>query len=578
MGRLKYSVQVFVNNSYARLEFGVAGGYVNPEFRIYIHGTVPPDFEPMVANSAPVNFNRVYGSYDIDYRHQGLTEVKIGVFDCTHGVFCAGTFRKSVFFDSLVDKIRVSGDNSLSVQYEATLDGGGAWKLSSVFYPFQGYYSEWTNADIDSAGYLTSVPDVRVRRTSDNCESSIGTVLYIGPDAAITPTPPVNGTNFRLPNPQSFRFVPDVLKDECNILQNFDNTLFCQMKIFAGFPKNFFQKVLQCDVRRIQWWSDFGDYEVTLRKYKTDVLQKTFDWEMMQKLQGLTTNFGIFLTNSGGTDPANTTRVYFNSGEIEIPINLGDSMDIINNPDGLNGSYIITAIKSDSATQTPYLLISLVYTAPGPSSPGTAQFVKSIVNFDIYESDIDFSDVPLGTYYLRVRAINPDDTFVQWFSEPITVAATLPMCNFLTWRNADNAFGVVWTTGLTCAIRIESHLYQSQTGADDENYRESNGAPHKISSKPQRQFSFEVFEQPFYRQELIRVAFSCDFTSVNKVQYFSEEGIGKPTWSPRYPLANASLTIEQSLWFEDYNGDDLGLIDISTGFVLQKPQGGRVLR
>jgi len=133
-------------------------------------------------------------------------------------------------------------------------------------------------------------------------------------------------------------------------------------------------------------------------------------------------------------------------------------------------------------------------------------------------------------------------------------------------RNFDNTADVVFTTGFTVRLRLECKLQKPITGRQDENYRESNGSPVKLSSKPQRKYKLEYFSQPFYRLELLSVLWGWDQVLVNKKEYQSDEGTSEPANRDFFLLANGNVTIEQKQWFTQYNGDDLGSVD--PGFIL----------
>jgi hypothetical protein len=188
-------------------------------------------------------------------------------------------------------------------------------------------------------------------------------------------------------------------------------------------------------------------------------------------------------------------------------------------------------------------------------------FTNNTLDFDIYETILNFQDVADGVYYMRIRGVNVDETFTEFVSEPIHLKALHLGTNFVEFRNFDNDADVVYTTGITHKIRLESKLQKPIPGRQDENYRESNGSPVKLSSKPQRKYKFEYFEQPFYRLELLDVLFGFELILINKVEYHSDEGTGEPQNRDFYLLANGAVTIEQKQWFQQYNGDDLGSVD-----------------
>lgn len=380
--------------------------------------------------------------------------------------------------------------------------------------------------------------------------------------------PPPSGTYLDVPKMQSLRFVREAIIDNCNTFQTFDNTLFCKMK-FPGVQIRapFYQKVCKCDTFAIQILSNFPSHTIELLSRVSGALVKAFNnAELKQQLTGQTTSYDMRLQNSGGSDPAGTSRVYFNTGTIPVVVNLGDTFEIINNLDGYNGAYTIVGISNDELLGAPYLLITLAYAGPGPTSNGRAVFTTNLVDFDVYESILSFNDVAAGVYYVRIRGVNLDASFTEFVSEPIDLRVSHPNTQLLEARNFDNAADVVFTTGITLKIRLEGKLQKPVPGRQDENYRESNGSPVKLTSRPQRKYKLEYFNQPFYRLELLDVLFGWDQILINKVEYLSEEGTSEPANRDFYLLANGNVTVEQKQWFQQYNGDDLGSID--PGYIL----------
>lgn len=396
------------------------------------------------------------------------------------------------------------------------------------------------------------------------------------------PTPIPNGSYFDVPKMQSLRFVKEAVIDNCNTFQDFDNTLFCKMVFFGVKIRTpFYQKACKCDILTIQVHSNFPTHKVELMGLSTgpgfdDSFDVSFgstpavknfnNMTLKQQLTGLTSTFPFYFSNSGPADPAGTSRVNFLSGTIPTPVDMGDTFSAINNADGFNRTYAIVGISNDPLLGAPYLLVSLVYNAPSPTSSASAVFTNNTLDFDIYETVLNLQDVAEGFYFVRIRGVNIDGSYTQMVSEPIHLKAAHPGTNFIEFRNFDNDADVVYTTGITHKIRLESKLQKPIPGRADENYRESNGSPVKLSSKPQRKYKLDYFNQPFYRLELLSVLFGFDQIIINKVEYHSDEGTGEPQNRDFYLLANGSVTIEQKQWFQQYNGDDLGNVD--PGYIL----------
>lgn len=361
---------------------------------------------------------------------------------------------------------------------------------------------------------------------------------------------------FFIPQIQSLRAVKRQDINNCSVLPSFDNQLFCEFLAneYGIYKKLFIQKVAKCDVFSIQMFSNYNDHLLELIRLTDGEIVKSFDVEMKVQLTGLVDDYNVYLVNNGNGQ----TRVYFTSGVIPF-INVGDSFNILNNPDGMNGEYVIQAIQNDQLLGAQYLLINLNFTVVYPSSAAVARFVSNIKNFNVYEALLDFGDVDNGQYYLRAQATGSD---VQvWDFEPINLQITHPKTHLLEFRHEENKFGIVYNTGITHRMRIESRFYKPIPGGDDENYRQSNYEPVKLDGNATRAFLFEVFGQPFYRHEVLNAAFRHSDIRVNGIPVFSNEGYAEPKARNSYPLTNSEVRLEQVGWIKDFTGDDITIDD-----------------
>lgn len=383
------------------------------------------------------------------------------------------------------------------------------------------------------------------------------------------PEPIPAGTYFDIPKMQSLRFVKEATVDNCTVLQTFDNTLFCKMKWPSYYCHQYYERVCKCDPLPIQIWSNYPVNSLMVKDLLTgaDVADMSASIVLKQQLIGLTSSFGVYFTNASVDETAGTSRMYFVSGTIPIPMLPGTVFNITGNAEGFNGSYSAIAIKNDILQSIQYVLISKVYSGAGPTSSGTAVFQSNTTNFNIYEGVLDFTTVPPGRYYIEARGTNPDASFQKMATEPFDLKFEHPKTNLIEWTNFDNAFGVAFSTGIRHRMRIDSHLVDPDTGHADENYRESNGSPLKLVGRPQRRFKMRHYQIPFYLCERLAIAWSCDEVKVNGVQYESDENTASPGGKFLHPFYNVDIVIEQPQWFEEYNGDDLGSVGAS-GFIL----------
>jgi hypothetical protein len=355
---------------------------------------------------------------------------------------------------------------------------------------------------------------------------------------------------------------------------NFDNRLFCKYEYYKHWRKSYYQRVEKAEYALpVMFYSNYPAHTVELFSLTSGALVKSFQAEKTLQLTGVEQTYGIFIT--ADPDQASQSRVYFNSGVLPDLIELGDVFEILNSGDGYNGNYEIVGIVNDTVLGAQYLLINKPYVSGDPSLTADATFTTSVVNYDVFEVALALGDVADGYYYLLIKAINPDETYAAFTTEPVWLKTAHSDCNLVEFRNADNAFGVVYSTGMTTRLWVESQFYKVLGGGQDENYRESNYSPVKLVGKAARKALFETFNLPGYLHDKLNVGFRHDYVAINGVQQHADEAYGEPNWRPRYPLANSSIVVEQVNLFTDWNGDDLGLVE-STGYI--KANGGYLKR
>lgn len=346
--------------------------------------------------------------------------------------------------------------------------------------------------------------------------------------------------------------------------QNFDSTLFCEEQHPYYKHENFLIPVGKYDANQFQWFSDFPSHDVQLINYNTGALVKAFNPEMKMQLIGQSEEFAVTLSNHG----SGKTRVYFGVGSIPIPLAVGDTFEIINNADGFNGPYEIVAIQNDLLMGSQYLVINVNYAIVSPSSSADAVFTTNVVDFNVFESVINLADVPDGQYQLKIVGFSDNDNYREWWSEPMNVAAQLPDTNVIEYRCNDNAFDMVWTTGITVKKRVTSILHNRFVGGSRNITRNCEGSIIKTASKKTRRPILEIFQIPAYEYEKLQVAMDCDVIKVNGVQYQTDQDMDKPKYTPRYRLANTSVELEQIGWFKTYNSQDVGNVDGQGGFII----------
>lgn len=373
------------------------------------------------------------------------------------------------------------------------------------------------------------------------------------------------GTTLDIPMLNDLQFVVEpVIPDGINTFQTPDNTLLINQIYPRMKPTCYRQKVCKADDRIVQFNSDFPSHTIGLYD-KDDELVKSFNAVLKQENLNQTSDYLVTIRNHTGNP--GQSRVYFNVGELPIPLSVGDVFEILNSLDGFDGAYEILNIEEDASLGYAYLVINKEYTPVTPTSSATGRFITSTDDFNTYEVVLSFSDVAEGNYYLKIRAFGTSTEKTGW-SEPISVKTSHKDTTLITYRcNDARAFNILWSTGYIGRIRIESQLFKRRPGGDRSTSRNSDYSLTKINAKKIRGFTFETYMLPPYLHEKLSVIFDCDFFNINGVEYQSNEGYDQPQYIDYFMLASSSINIEQVGWLDRYNTNDIGSVD-EGGFLL----------
>jgi hypothetical protein len=375
------------------------------------------------------------------------------------------------------------------------------------------------------------------------------------------------GTFFEIPMLNSIRFVvnPQV-HNNITSFQNTRNTLFKDM-VYPGFRcRDYLQKYMLADQPPIQWWSDYPSHSVDMFDYNTGVIVKSFPYTMKQQNVGLMESYSITIRNHIGFP--GKSRVYFQQGEIPIPLNVGQSFEVLNNLDGFNGLYEITDIQMDTTLNYQYLVINKNYTAPTPNSSATGVFANNATDYNVYEAVINFASLPEGDYYVRISALDDIGNNPKGISEPIEAREEHDKTFMIEYRNDDNSFDMTWQTGIMCMMRVPGTLFEEQTGGTRSVSRESDYSLRKVSAKKTHILTLNTYMLPPWLHVKLGVIFDLDYWYINKVQYQTDEDYEKPKYIQQYKLANSSIDIEEVQFFRKTNSRGVSVLD--GGFITQE--------
>lgn len=443
-------------------------------------------------------------------------------------------------------------------------DGSGQYKVDWLWVPaFTNLTSGLNPQSTTRTGIAPGTYDVKVTDLISGQELDFEVTIT----ASLADIPP--GSLLQAPSMNSLHFVIEETPDGCSIFQGLDNVLLCKQEHPYFAKVNYFQKVCKCDQFPLQMNSDFQNHEADLRDYRTGVVVKSFPVVLKEQNIGAKENFDI--TIRAHTTPGQS-RVYFNEGVFPIPLAVTDPFEILNNLDGFDGNYTIVQILTDATLGYDYIVINKNYAIVAAQTSATGRFLSSTADFNVFEFLFSVLDVSDGQYFVRFRAFDDDDNEKIAVSEPLDLRVTQPNTNLIVYRNFDNAFGLTWTTGIICRIRVESVFFKRNPGGERTVTRNSTFDLVKVSAKKTRGILFEVFQLPPYLHEKLSVIFDCDFKAIQGVEVEAAEGYGEPLYITRYPLANSSIKLEAKGWFDKYNSTDLGSA-AEQGFLLLDETG-----
>jgi predicted heme/steroid binding protein len=390
------------------------------------------------------------------------------------------------------------------------------------------------------------------------------------------PLPEVEFGNFlQVPLLNSIFFVIPETVDNINVMQTPDNTLLCK-QYFPGFQcTNYYQKVGKYDNPIVHINSSFENHSLVLKTYPDGELVKAFSVFLKEQNIGVAEDFAISIRNHVGF--VGQSRVYFASGDITVPIEQGETFEILNSLDGFNGSYAVVSIQYDSILGVSYMVINAPYTPSTNSSNAIGRFISTYENFNVLEAPTDLSDVDDGKYYMELVASDNAGNSKTAISEPIDLRLTHPNTVLIEYRNIDNAFDITWTTGYIGRVRIEALVgHKRFPGGERTMSRDADFSPVKVSARKQRIFLLETFMLPPYLHEKLSVIFDTDYWKVNNIEYQATDGYAEPEYIYKFKLANSSIRIEQVGWFNKYNSHDIGTVNDS-GYLLDVGNGDAVL-
>jgi hypothetical protein len=195
-----------------------------------------------------------------------------------------------------------------------------------------------------------------------------------------------------------------------------------------------------------------------------------------------------------------------------------------------------------------------VYATANPFENAVVEAQYDRANYENYEVTLDMAAL-LGDYYLEIAATDALYTTKTLTTEFFNVKAAQEGLIAIKYWNADNAYGVDYTTGLEHLVRIEGRMWEFVPGREDTVYENDQASLTKLKSVVQKNKRLEFWHLPQYLVEKIQLIASMDYIEILGVQWQTEEGL-EVAHSRLMPLVSGSLVLRQ-VDYEQYNSNDI---------------------
>lgn len=380
-------------------------------------------------------------------------------------------------------------------------------------------------------------------------------------------TPPVEAPFFAVPQLQTLRFVLPVLPDGCSTFENLDNVLFCeQARPGQRRRPYFFQLVQRCDRVRVQVLTNYAAVTARISVHGGALLSETPLTKVLA-LQGDSNPLAVTLSAS----PTGTTLLTATAGGA-LPASLLAAQRVVLSS---GGTYLVTKATPGTALATADAL-TLNRPWQAPAGAVTVTWQLSGPGFNVWEADLPLAGLPDNCYQVELRATRSGWPVVAAISEPLQLQDTHRDTVVVEWRNADNCYGTVFTTGLTPRLRVRGTFFRERFGGTENTYRGSNNQQVMLASTAQLLMPLEVVGAPAWVHRKLYLACRLDYLRVNGVQYTQNTPYDMAD-DRDFPLKAGSALLEQIDALGLGNGDDAGVDTSGPDNALVLRQGGYLL-
>jgi hypothetical protein len=335
--------------------------------------------------------------------------------------------------------------------------------------------------------------------------------------------------------------------------QNFDNTLFAEMRL-PGVPADtYFEKVERVDTNTLQFRSSYLNNYARVYS-EAGVQQAVYTPNRISDNMNRSESLAAMFVNLGG----GKVQVFFETG-LPYYAEVGMDLVITDNVD-LAGTYEVEDILQGVGLAEGYQVLVITADDTPAVVGGTATFQYDAEPYESYEVDIPWAAFAEGKYYLVFDGNDPQFANYTAKSEPVDSRDAWPDLLLVEYRNNDNKFGIDYSTGIKHRMRVDAELNSMTFGGDRTVYTDSKARTIKLEEINKQYMEFTVFDVPWYLLERSDLAFSMDWFAVEDVEYQSEEDF-EPEYFKNDSLHNGKIKLVK-VEYENENSDDTGTPDV----------------
>lgn len=386
--------------------------------------------------------------------------------------------------------------------------------------------------------------------------------------------PPVPTPVFAVPLLQTLRFAQLEVPDNCSTFEDLDNTLFCQQRR-PGMQLRplYYQPVSFCDVVNVQVLTNYDTADAVVHRHSDNQVLRTQTLTKTLALQGMAPFFAVELGSSGD----GYTQVIGAAGALPASLLAAARLQLRLSVGGTELAYrVLRSGRASATVNDDYIVINRPWTGPVAGTPAVS-WMLSGPGFNVWEGAVNLAGLSAGAYDVRVHGYDDANLSAEARSEPILYREHHDETVALDFRNTDNAYGAIFSTGTTFRLRVRGTYFRQKNTGTSIVHRNSDDSAVLLASTAQRRTALETYDLPDWQHERLFLITRLDTLLVNGKPGVAPEAYD---WTPNrfYPLSSGRVAIEPAKWLGAGNSDDAGPNDTGENFLVLRRGGFLRLR